>query len=166
MFSKCLRTLIRTGKLVILYQKWTSTMCSHDCRIWRHPTLCRLWKWAVPLCFWPSPSAVSSSVLSFRPAVLSLSFHALTAWRLQQADTSWPVTQHVTDSVCSQLWPRFITSYVLYGFILHTEESHCSHTVAVACDYFLRVGSGPGHLTLYVKCIYITCFTASSSLTP
>lgn len=53
-------------------------------------------KSSVPLCLWPSP--VSSSVLSFRPDALSLSFHVPTASRLKRADTSWPLTQHVNDS--------------------------------------------------------------------
>lgn len=120
-----------------------------------------LWKWAVPLCFWPSSSSESSSssVLSFRLAVRSLSFHLPTASRQKRVDTSWPVTQRVTDSLCSQLYPRVSDP----DFILPMQWrvllfSYCSYCIwfifSVTCQAHRH------HRAFYtLKHIYITCLS-------
>lgn len=124
-------------------------------------------RWLRLCIFDPSHSSVSSSVLSFRLAILGLSFHLLAALRL---DAGWH--QLTGDSAChwfsapsssSLCLTQIYTSFSPYSSILHREESHCSHTVAVACDSFFSVRAGllASKDTKYTVCNCVTCFRAS-----
>lgn len=133
------------GKFVILQQKLNSTVCSRDSKMMEIFNLVWAVKaGAVLLCFWP---------LTLICIIISL---VISSGRSQSvissADSSWAVTQHVTDSLCFQLfpphlWPRFIPPTFCRASSC-TERSltvHCSCCMWFFFESWIRLVEVIGH---------------------